>query len=57
MSYVDEIMKQYQLWAPDLKHIIRSYAVKFAENEKRESVNLRLQRQTLNTFSEWKLIE
>ena len=57
MNYVDEIMKQYQLWAPDLKHIIRNYAVKFAENEKKESVNLRLQRQTLNTFSEWKLVE
>ena len=42
MSYVDEIMKQYWLWAPDLKHIIRSYAVNFAENKKRESVNLRL---------------
>ena len=57
MSYVDEITKQYQLWAPDLKCIIRSHAVKFAENEKRESVNLRLQRQTSNTLSEWKLVE
>ena len=57
MNYVDEIMKQYQLWAPDLKHIIRNYAVKFAENEKKESVDLRLQRQTSNTLSEWKLIE
>ena len=44
MNYVNEIMKQYWLWVPDLKHIIRSYAVKFAENEKEESVNLRLQK-------------
>ena len=57
MNYIDEIMKQYWLWAPDLKHIIRSYAVKFAENEKEESINLRLQRQTSNTLSEWKLID
>ena len=41
----------------DLKHIIRNYAVKIAENEKKKSINLRLQRQTLNTFSEQKLIE
>ena len=57
MNYIDEITKQYQLWVSDLKHIIRNYAVKFAENEKKESVNLKLQRQTLNTLSEWKLIE
>ena len=57
MNYIDEITKQYWLWVPDLKHIIRSYAVKFAENEKRESINLRLQRQTSNTFSEQKLIK
>ena len=56
MDYIDEITKQYQLWAPDLKHIIRSHAVKFAENEKGGSVNLRLQRQTSNTLSEWKLV-
>ena len=57
MNYIDEITKQYWLWASDLKCIIRSYAVKFAENEKRESINLRLQKQTLNTLSEWKLIK
>ena len=44
MNYIDEITKQYQLWTSDLKHIIRNYAVKFAENEKKESVNLKLQR-------------
>ena len=57
MKYINEIMKQYQLWASDLKCIIKSYAVKFAENEKRENVNLRLSRQTFNTFSEWKSVE
>ena len=57
MNYIDETMKQYWLWVPDLKHIIRSHAVKFAENKKGESVNLRLQRQTSNTLSEWKLVE
>ena len=57
MNYIDEIMKQYWIWVPDLKCIIRSYTVKFAENEKRRSVDLRLQRQTLNTLFEWKLVE
>ena len=57
MGYIDETTKQYQLWVPDLKHIIRSHAVKFAENEKGGSVNLRLQRQTSNTLPEWKLVE
>ena len=42
MSYVNEITKQYWLWASDLKHIIKNYAVKFAENEKKESVDLKL---------------
>ena len=57
MNYINEITKQYQLWVPDLKHIIRSHAVKFAENKKKESIDLRLQRQTSNTLSEWKLVE
>ena len=52
MGYIDETTKQYQLWVPDLKCIIRSYAVKFAENEKGGSIDLRLQRQTSNTLSE-----
>ena len=52
MGYIDETTKQYQLWAPDLKRIIRSHAVKFAENEKGGSVDLRLQRQTPNTLPE-----
>ena len=54
MGYIDETTKQYQLWAPDLKRIIRSHAVKFAENEKGGSVDLRLQRQTPNTLPERK---
>ena len=57
INYINETMKQYWLWVSDLKHIIRSHAVKFAENKKRESINLRLQKQTSNTLSEWKLIE
>ena len=52
MKYINETMKQYWLWAPDLKHIIKSHAVKFAENEKGGNVNLRLSRQTFNTLSE-----
>ena len=57
MNYINETTKQYWLWVPDLKHIIRSHTVKFAENKKRESVDLRLQRQTSNTLSEWRLVE
>ena len=57
MRYINEITKQYWLWVSDLKHIIRSYAVKFAENEKKENVNLKLSRQTSNTLSEWKSVE
>ena len=56
MGYVDETTKQYRLWAPDLKRIIRSHAVKFAENKKGGSVDLRLQRQTPNTLPERKLV-
>ena len=52
MRYINETMKQYWLWAPDLKHIIRSHAVKFAENEKGGNVDLRLSRQTSNTLPE-----
>ena len=57
MGYVDETTKQYRLWAPDLKRIIRSHAVKFAENKKGGSVDLRLQRQTPNTLPERKPVE
>ena len=52
MKYINETTKHYWLWAPDLKRIIRSHAVKFAENEKGGNVDLRLSRQTINTLSE-----
>ena len=42
MNYIDEITKQYQLWVSDLKHIIRNYAVNFAENEKKKNVDIKL---------------
>jgi len=42
MSYVKEIIKQYLLWVSDMKCIIRSHTVKFAENEKEDTVNLQL---------------
>ena len=50
MGYVEETTKQYQLWAPDLKRIIKGHAVKFAESEKGGTVDLRLQRQTPNVL-------
>ncbi len=50
MNYVEKITKQYQLWASDLKHIIKNHTVKFAESEKKDTVNLRLQQQTLNVL-------
>ncbi len=43
MSYVEEITKQYQLWASDLKCIIKNYVVKFVKSEKKDTVDLRLQ--------------
>ncbi len=54
MSYSEKTTKQYLLWALDLKRIIKSHAVKFVENEKEDSVDMRLHRQTLNILSEWK---
>ncbi len=43
MNYIEKITKQYQLWASDLKCIIKNHAVKFAESEKKDTVDLRLQ--------------
>ncbi len=43
MNYIKKITKQYQLWASDLKYIIKNYAVKFAKNKKKDTVNLKLQ--------------
>jgi len=42
MSYIEKITKQYQLWASDLKHIIKNHAVKFAKSEKKDTVDLKL---------------
>ncbi len=43
MNYIEKITKQYQLWASDLKYIIKNYAVKFAESKKKNTVDFRLQ--------------
>ncbi len=50
MSYIEKITKQYQLWASDFKYIIKNYTVKFAKSEKRDTVDLKLQQQTLNVL-------
>ena len=39
MKYIEEITKQYLLWASNIKYIIKNYAVKFAENEKENTVD------------------
>ena len=35
IKYIEEITKQYLLWISNIKYIIKSYTVKFAENEKK----------------------
>ncbi len=52
MRYVKNINKQYRLWISDLDRVIKSHAVKFAEDEKNEDMNLRLCKQTFNVLSE-----
>jgi len=52
MEYVENIDKQYRLWIPDLGRVIKSHAVKFAEDEKGEDMDLRLRKQTFNVLSE-----
>ncbi len=42
MNYIEKITKQYQLWALDLKCIIKNYIVKFTESKKRNIVDLKL---------------
>ncbi len=42
MRYVKDIDKQYHLWVSDLDRVIKSHAVKFAEDEKSENMNLQL---------------
>jgi len=57
MNYVEKITKQYQLWASDLKCIIKNHTVKFAESKKKDTVDLKLQQQTLNVLLNRRFIE
>ncbi len=52
MKYVKDIDKQYHLWVSDLNQVIKSHAVKFAEDEKNENMNLQLCKQIFNILSE-----
>ena len=44
IRYVKSIDKQYRFWVSDLNRVIKSHAVKFAEDEKSEDMNLRLRK-------------
>ncbi len=57
MKYVKNIDKQYHLWVSDLNQVIKSHAVKFAEDEKSENMNLWLHKQTFNVLSEWRSVK
>ena len=52
MGYVENTDKQYRLWVPDLGRVIKSHAVKFAEDEKGGDMDLRLRKQTFNVLPE-----
>ncbi len=52
MRYVKDIDKQYYLWVSDFDWVIKSHAVKFAEDEKSKDMNLQLCKQTFNILSE-----
>jgi len=52
MKYVKNIDKQYHFWVSDLNRVIKSHAVKFAEDKKNEDMNLQLRKQTFNVLSE-----
>ncbi len=56
MRYVKNINKQYHLWVSDLDWVIKNHAVKFAEDEKNEDMNLQLCKQTFNILSEWRSV-
>ncbi len=56
MRYVKNINKQYHFWVSDLDRVIKSHAVKFAEDEKNENMNLQLCKQTFNVLSEWRFV-
>ncbi len=51
MKYVKNIDKQYHFWVSDLDQVIKNHAVKFAEDEKNENMNLQLHKQTFNVLS------
>jgi len=46
----EETNTQFRIWAPDLKRIIKHHAVRFAENEKRGSIELTLPVQPPNVL-------
>ena len=52
MKYMKNIDKQYHFWISDLNRVIKNHAVKFAEDEKNEDMNLQLCKQTFNILSE-----
>jgi len=56
IRYVKNINKQYHFWVSDLDRVIKSHAVKFAEDEKNENMNLQLCKQTFNVLSEWRFV-
>ena len=56
MRYVKNIDKQYRLWVLNLYRVIKNHAIKFAENEKSEDINLRLRKQTFNVLSERRFV-
>ncbi len=57
MKYVKNINKQYHFWVSDLDRVIKSHAVKFAEDEKSKNMNLQLCKQTFNVLSERKSVK
>ena len=57
MKYVKNIDKQYHLWVSNLHQVIKSHAVKFAEDEKSENMNLQLYKQTFNVLSERRFVK
>ena len=42
IGYLDEMMKQYKVYAPNLRYIIKSNVINFNENTLRGTVNLNL---------------
>ncbi len=57
MKYVKNINKQYYFWISDLDRVIKNHAVKFAEDEKNENMNLQLCKQTFNILSEQRSVK